>query len=202
MSGDVRQLQRFPMSGFQVTPLVTTTQHGGSDTKAFHALRNDVFAGRESYSPAAYFWQKPNDTALRNMGGQPLHYDFGIWIMKSSYLQYGGPVTSLLVSISGLNHHFLSLFGCLSTLCIRVWITTTIYFCTVQLQPLYIWTKFDNVDVVTRKNSNMKLFDHYLGGKAKAYHREMKVSQWPTGNGHCPILTIMRNEQSCGLCVV
>ena len=45
MSGDVRQLQRFPMSGFQVTP-PAATQHGGSDTKAFHAQRNDVFAGR------------------------------------------------------------------------------------------------------------------------------------------------------------
>ena len=80
--------------------------------------------------------------------------------------------TSFLVSISGLNHHFPSLFGCLSTLCTHVWITTTIHLCSGNH---YIWTKFCNVHVVTRINSNVKLFDHYLVAIAIAYHRERKI---------------------------
>ena len=42
------QLPRFPIRlDVQVSPaLAGTTQHGGSDTKAFHAPRNDVFVGR------------------------------------------------------------------------------------------------------------------------------------------------------------
>ena len=59
MSGDVRQLQRFPMSGFQVTP-PAATQHGGSDTKAFHAqslIHQQPISGKSQMTPFYAIWE-------------------------------------------------------------------------------------------------------------------------------------------------
>ena len=90
------QLPRFPIRlDVEMPPalLVATTQHGGSATKAFHAPRNDVFAGRVLFTSQPIsgksqmtprnaiwgvdlgisFWQLDHDVVSSVMWGVGLH---------------------------------------------------------------------------------------------------------------------------------
>ena len=116
MSGDVRQLQRFPMSGFQVTPLVCDATWGVghksiSCSEEWRIRRQGLIhqqpiSGKSQMTPLYAIWEV--NLCITILGSKS-------W--SRPIRNMGGPVTSPLVSISGLNHHFLFNGAPLSTLC-------------------------------------------------------------------------------------